>query len=213
MKFVISYSCGKDSTLALHKTIAAGHEPVGLIVMYNEGVDRSWFHGVDPRLLDRIAEALEIPLILCPASGEKYHLALEEKLRYAVAIGAEMCVFGDIDIEDHAAWCRERCKNAGIRAGFPLWQRNRRENTEEAVNLGYKCLVKCINNKLLPRKYLGREIDCSMIDDMEKRGIDVCGENGEYHTIVLDGPIFKKPVEYTVGDKLDFGDISVVDIH
>ena len=127
--------------------------------------------------------------------------------------GAEMCVFGDIDIEDHAAWCRERCKNAGIRAGFPLWQRNRRENTEEAVNLGYKCLVKCINNKLLPREYLGREIDCSMIDDMEKRGIDICGENGEYHTIVLDGPIFKKPVEYTVGDKLDFGDISVVDIH
>ena len=56
MKFVISYSCGKDSTLALHKTIAAGHEPVGLIVMYNEGADRSWFHGVDPRLLDRIAE-------------------------------------------------------------------------------------------------------------------------------------------------------------
>ena len=87
MKFVMSYSCGKDSTLALHKMVEAGHTPVALLVMFHEGQERSWFHGVDRPLLERIAAALELPLLLCPSTGEAYHLAFEEGLRWAMAMG------------------------------------------------------------------------------------------------------------------------------
>lgn len=212
MQFVMSYSCGKDSTLALHKMVEAGHTPVALLVMFHEGQERSWFHGVDRPLLERIAAALELPLLLCPPTGEAYHLAFEEGLRRAMAMGAEACVFGDIDIEDNAAWCRARCEAAGLSACFPLWQRNRVENTREAVSLGYRCVVKCVRNGVLPQEYLGRVMDEEMIRDMDSRGIDVCGENGEYHTIVLDGPLFHRPVGYICREILDFGTISAVNI-
>lgn len=79
-EIVMSYSCGKDSTLALHKMVEAGHTPVALLVMFHEGQERSWFHGVDRPLLERIAAALELPLLLCPSTGEAYHLAFEEGL-------------------------------------------------------------------------------------------------------------------------------------
>lgn len=212
MKFVMSYSCGKDSTLALHKMVEQGHTPVALLVMFNQDQERSWFHGVDRPLLEQIAASLELPLLLCPSSGEEYHLAFEEGLRRAMEMGAEACVFGDIDIEDNAAWCRSRCKAVGLPARFPLWKRDRAENTREAVALGYRCVVKCVRNKDLPQSYLGRVMDEEMIEDMARRGIDICGENGEYHTIVLDGPLFHRPVAYTCREVLDFGNISAVNI-
>ena len=99
MKFVMSYSCGKDSTLALHKLIKAGHEPVGLLVMVNKDMDRSWFHGADHRLLEKFSKALEIPLLLCPSGGDEYHLEFEKGLKRAMELGAEMAGFGDIDIK------------------------------------------------------------------------------------------------------------------
>ena len=212
MKFVISYSCGKDSTLALHKMLCEGHTPVGLLVMYNRDAGRSWFHGVDRKLLDKISESLEIPLILCESAGEDYHLALEEGLRKALLLGAECCAFGDIDIEDNAKWCKDRCDAVGIHYQFPLWHRNRIENTKELVSLGYRCVIKCVRNGDLPRSMLGRVLDDEVISEMEERGIDVCGENGEYHTVVLDGPIFHTPVSYECKEVLDFGNISVINI-
>lgn len=113
MKFVMSYSCGKDSTLALHKMVEQGHTPVALLVMFNQDQERSWFHGVDRPLLEQIAASLELPLLLCPSSGEEYHLAFEEGLRRAMEMGAEACVFGDIDIEDNAAWCGPAARRWG----------------------------------------------------------------------------------------------------
>ena len=212
MKFVMSYSCGKDSTLALHKMVEQGHTPVALLVMFNQDQERSWFHGVDRPLLEQIAASLELPLLLCASSGEEYHLAFEEGLRRAMEMGAEACIFGDIDIEDNAAWCRARCDAVGLPAHFPLWKRDRAENTREAVALGYRCVVKCVRNRDLPQSYLGRVMDEEMIEDMARRGIDICGENGEYHTIVLDGPLFHRPVAYTCREVLDFGNISAVNI-
>lgn len=99
-----------------------------------------------------------------------------------------------------------------MKAVYPLWQRDRAENVAELLGLGYKCLVKAIDNRFLPKKLLGKIIDDSIIAEMKKYGIDVCGENGEYHTLVVDGSIFQKPLSYTLGKVLDFGDISVVEI-
>lgn len=212
MKFVISYSCGKDSTLALHKMLQQGHKPVGLLVMVNKEMKRSWFHGVDLELLKAISNSLEIPMIQCESCGEEYHLALEEGLRVAKKQGAEVCVFGDIDIEDHLAWCKARCEAVQMKSIFPLWKRDRVENTMEIISLGYQCLIKCVRNADLPKEFLGRMLDQEMVDYMNEKGIDACGENGEYHTVVVGGPIFHKEILYECKETIDFGNISVVNI-
>lgn len=115
MKFVLSFSGGKDSILALHKMIEAGHEAVGLLVMFREQADRSWVHGLDQQMLGAIAEALDIPLICCHADGETYAEDMEHCLMQARELGAEACVFGDIDIAEHRAWDEARCEAVGLR--------------------------------------------------------------------------------------------------
>lgn len=212
MKFVMSYSCGKDSTFALHNMIRQGHEPVALITMVNQDVDRSFFHGADYKMLQAYSGVLGIPILITPAVGKNYHLAMEKSLRKAIALGAEIACFGDIDIDENRAWCEERCKNAGIKSAFPLWQRDRADNVYELVDLGYKCLIKSINNTLLPKELLGKVIDRTVIDTMRSSGIDICGENGEYHTLVMDGPIFHKLLAYKTGKIIDFGLISVIEV-
>lgn len=212
MKFVMSYSCGKDSTLALHKLIEQGHEPVGILVMINESLERSWFHGADFKLLEKYSNALQIPLIPCPSEGGDYHMALEEGLKKAKEAGAEMAGFGDIDLEGNRRWCEERCEHVGLQATFPLWQRERKDIVREIMETGYTCIIKSIHNEFLPKELLGKSLNPETVAIMQERGIDICGENGEYHTITVDGPIFHTPVSYQKGERLDFGKISVIDI-
>lgn len=212
MKFVMSYSCGKDSTLALHRMIEQGHEPIALITMVNEEINRSFFHGADYKMLQAYSEALGIPLLLTSAKGENYHLAMEDSLRKALQMGAEAACFGDIDIEENRKWAEERCLHAGLEAVFPLWQRNREENVYELIELGYKCLIKSMNAALLPKSLLGKYIDFSVIEEMKACGIDICGENGEYHTLVVDGPVFHNPLPFKTGEQMDFGDFSIIDV-
>ena len=212
MKFIMSYSCGKDSTLALHYMIRDGHEPVGLLVMVNQEMDRSWFHGVDWDLLKKISESLQIPLIPCVCKGEEYHIALEKGLEEGIKLGAEACVFGDIDIEDNAQWCKQRCDAKGLKWIFPLWHRGRKELVQEFIDLGYTALIKCVKNDILPQKLLGKPLDEESIALMQQAGADICGENGEYHTIAVNGPIFNIPVETECKEILDFGTISAINI-
>lgn len=210
--FVMSYSCGKDSTLALHKMLALGGAPTALLVMFNSGDGRSFFHGADGALLERYSAALQIPLLRVPSCGEDYPLAMEEALRKAKKAGAEFACFGDIDIEGHRAWGEERCRNAGLSALYPLWHANREENAREVINLGYKCVIKSVDNTKLPKSMLGKILDEALLEEMAQCGIDVCGENGEYHTLVVDGPIFRSPIQYTAGKILDFGERSLIEI-
>lgn len=212
MKFVMSYSCGKDSTLALHKMIEQGYTPVALLIMVNEKVDRSFFHGADYKILQAYSKALDLSLLITPTEGENYHMAMEESLIKAKSMGAEAACFGDIDIEGNRKWAETRCKNTGLQSIFPLWNRNREENVYELIELGYQCLIKSINNTLLPKTLLGSYIDENAIEEMRVHNIDICGENGEYHTLVINGPIFKHQIPYKTGEILDFGDFSVVDV-
>ncbi len=211
-KFVMSYSCGKDSTLALHKMLAAGHEAVALLVMVNRDSSRSFFHGADEALLGKYAQALQIPLLPVPTEGENYHLAMENALLIARERGAEFACFGDIDLEANRRWGEERCANAGLEPIYPLWQKDRVENVRELLALGYRCLIKSIDRRLLPEALLGKILDEEVLREMEACGIDICGENGEYHTLVADGPIFHRPLPYQTGKILRFGDFSVIEV-
>lgn len=212
MKFAMSYSCGKDSTLALHKMRAMGHEPVCLVVMVNESVERSYFHGADLAMLRAYEKALRIPMILCNATADTYQPAFEAGLAKARALGAEAACFGDIDILSNRQWEEDRCLATGLRPFFPLWQNSRKENVWELLSLGYQCQIKSINTALLPKSLLGRFIDSETISIMEAAGVDICGENGEYHTLVVDGPVFQTPLSLCAGEILDFGGYAAIDL-
>lgn len=212
MKFAMSYSCGKDSTLALHKMIEQGHEPVCLIVMINEAVNRSYFHGADPAMLERYSKALNLPIITCPADGESYQSAFEAGLTKAKTMGAKAACFGDIDIENNRKWEEDRCKAVGLTPCLPLWQQGREELVHELIGLGYKCIIKSIIRTILPMELLGKFLDKDSLLVMKSAGIDICGENGEYHTLATDGPVFDKPLVFQTGDKIMLGDYAVIDI-
>lgn len=212
MKFAMSYSCGKDSTLALHKMIEQGHEPVCLVIMVNKEAARSYFHGADDAMLKRYEKALGIPVIACPANGEGYRQAFIQGLKKAKDMGALGACFGDIDIAQNREWEEGCCKECGLTPYFPLWQKERRKIVSETIALGYRCLIKSVHRTVLPMDLLGRFLDEAALEVMEAAGADACGENGEYHTLAVDGPVFRETLDFKVGGKLALGEYGVVEV-
>ena len=212
MNFAISYSGGKDSALALYKTIKQGHKPVALITTVNVEQNRSWFHGIQNGLLHSVSSSLQIPLIICECTPNNYAQSFEKSLVKARLMGADSCVFGDIDINGHKDWNEERCQKAGLKCVLPLWQQDREMLTRETVAAGFKALIKIVDSKKLEDSFLGQTLTEPLIDKIKATGIDVCGENGEYHTFVYDGPIFTSPIAFEIGRIIDFGTHKAIDI-
>ena len=196
-KFVMSYSCGKDSTLALYRMIKNGHKPVALLITVDKKVLRSWFHGVPQDLLEEVSKSLNIPLLLVKCEGEEYSDAFKKALNKAKdELGAEACVFGDIDLEAHRVWCTDRCNEANMEAIFPLWLENREKLTYEFIDSGFKTVIKNVRLDVLSTEFLGKVLTKEVVSDIVAAGSDACGENGEYHTFAFDGPLFKYPIKF-----------------
>lgn len=196
-KFVMSYSCGKDSTLSLYRMIREGHKPVALLITVDKKVLRSWFHGVPNDLLNEASKSLGIPLLLVKCEGEEYSEAFKKALHKAkIELGAEVCVFGDIDLEAHRTWCTDRCNEVEMEAIFPLWLENREKLTYEFIDTGFKTVIKNVRLNVLSTDFLGKQLTHKVVKDIIKTGSDACGENGEYHTFVFDGPLFKYPIKF-----------------
>jgi len=212
MKFAMSYSCGKDSALALHKMIQSGHEPVCIIVTFNKDAGRSWFHGADDELLGEVSRALGLPLITARCSGEEYQSAFENALRQAKKLGAQCVAFGDIDIEGHLSWNRERCSAAELECLMPLWGMARADAVSELLAAGFTAHIKSIDKQYLDTSFLGEALSEPVIVRIAATGADICGENGEYHTFVSDGPIFRHAVPVEFGEIIDLGTHAVIDI-
>lgn len=205
-KFIVSYSGGKDSALALHRVIKEGHIPKSLLITYNSDAERSWFHGIPPFLLDELAEALKIPVRKIPCGGgDDYTASFISALKAEKEDGASFCVFGDIDIEDHRKWCLDVCNAAEIRAYHPLWQESREALVKECINEGFTANITTLDTTRLSSKHLGRVLSAEAMADIAAEGADVCGENGEYHTFVSNGPIFRRPVAFAFGEPIQKG--------
>ena len=178
-KFVASYSSGKDSTLSIYKAIQSGMIPMGLIMTYNTDRERSWFHGISPQVIHKLETSMSLPINLIKTSGEDYEKNFEKELLTQKSAGAEVCVFGDIDLEEHLAWCSARCQNTGL----------------EFLEAGFTTHITVVDTERMSPDYLGLPLTTDLIAAMEKDNIDVCGENGEYHTFVTGGPLFKTPLD------------------
>lgn len=196
-KFVASFSGGKDSVLALYRAIKLGHKPMALITTYKEDVNKSWFHNIPKNYLEEVAKSLDIPLYLIKTNGDDYEEKFEETLSYFKEQGCDFCVFGDIDIERHFKWCSDRCKNAEIGYFFPLWQEDRKKLVYEFIDSGFKSVITIVKNTEMSADFLGKTLDYEVVEAIQKEGVDICGENGEYHSFVYDGPLFKEKVEYS----------------
>lgn len=181
--------------------------------MINKKVGRSYFHGADDQMLETYSQALRIPLIDCPTDGQDYATAFEQGLCRAKKLGATAACFGDIDLQQNRQWKEERSKNVGLSAKFPLWQCNREQNVHDLLDCGYKCLIKSVNTSFLPKAIVGRYLDETTLETMKKNKVDVCGENGEYHTLVVDGPIFQHPLNFNVGPTLQLGDYATATVN
>jgi len=201
--FFGSWSGGKDSCLALHRACMAGAKPACLLTMIGEDGLRSRSHGLRKDVIEAQAAAMGIPLLIRCATWTGYEVAFVEALHEIRKKGIKSGVFGDIDFPPHLEWEEKVCAKADIIPYLPLWGGARPALLREFITLGYKALIVRINENKLNRKFLGRIIDRDVVAEFQKTGIDPCGENGEYHTLVVDGPIFSRPLSVEAGSRLD----------
>ena len=212
-KFVMSFSGGKDSTLALYRMIKNGYIPQYIITTINEEDKHSWFHGISYELFAAVSKCLDIPHISINTTHYTYRINFAETLKkIREKEGINICAFGDIDIQMHRDWAENLCKESGFESKFPLWQESRISLAREFANSGFKAKIKIIDASKLDRKYLGLDFTNELIDEFISIGVDPAGESGEFHTFVYDGPIFKKPVDIVLSEIQDFENHSSINI-
>ncbi|MDV6374338.1 hypothetical protein [Deinococcus arenicola] len=198
-KFVTSWSGGKDSALAFYRVKRAGGIPIAIINMLDEAGERSRSHGLRPEILEAQASALGVPLRTARASWASYESEFTALLTGAAADGATSAVFGDIDLAAHRDWEEKVCAAAGLRASLPLWLEPRRTLVGGLLGLGFRAVIVAIKEDALPARLLGRTLDAELVAEIETLGADACGENGEYHTVLVDGPDFAQPINLVPG--------------
>jgi uncharacterized protein (TIGR00290 family) len=206
-RIVMSWSGGKDSAMALHELLRGGtHEVVSLLTSVSEEFRRISHHGVRESLLDEQAKAIGIPLrkVYLPSgtnggcTDDVYEAIMAKVMAAYRNEGIFAVAFGDLFLEDLRAWREANLARAGMRGIFPIWKRETAKLAREVIGAGYKAYLSCVEAKV-GAGFVGRAYDTKLLDDLPP-GIDPCGENGEFHSFVYDGPIFRKPVEVQVGE-------------
>lgn len=194
-----SWSGGKDSCLALNRALKNGFEVRYLLTMFDESGERSRSHAVSKEMLEAQAAALGIKLVTAKASWQNYEEVFVNQLKSFQAQNITHGIFGDIDLQDHRDWEEKVCAAAQMTAVLPLWLETRYKMVEEFWAEGFKSVVVCVNEKLLDASFCGRIFDEKFVADLPET-VDPCGENGEFHTFVFDGKIFKKAVDYKIAE-------------
>lgn len=203
-KIILTWSGGKDSCLALYELIKQGNvEIASLLTTLTEDYDRISMHGVRADLLRKQAESIGIPLrevyVSKNGSNEEYELQMREALEVFKGQGIKKVAFGDIFLEDIRRYRVEQLGKLGMDALFPLWGSNTYYLANRFIELGFQAIVVCVDTERLHGNFSGREFNQKFINDLPK-SVDPCGEHGEFHTFVYDGPIFKKRIAFSRGE-------------
>lgn len=183
--------------LALHRALATGVRVEALLAMYDETGERSRSHAISRELMQAQADALGIPLVMRSASWADYESVFIDQLKQFAAQGLTHGVFGDIDLQAHRDWEEKVCAAAGLQVLLPLWQQDRRALAEAVLNSGFRARVVCVDARWLDASFCGVEYDATFLARLPA-GVDACGENGEFHTFVFDGPRFAHTVPHCV---------------
>ena len=202
----MSWSSGKDSAFALYRLFTRDDiEVTGLLTTVTEDYQRVSMHAVREELLQLQAQALGLPLhkvkIPSKCTNEIYEERMKEAIQAAKKLNVSHMAFGDLFLEDIRNYRVDKLKGTGIEPLFPLWNYPTTELANEMIKSGLKAVITCIDPRVLPESFAGREFDKSLLADLPPE-IDPCGENGEFHTFVYDGPMFRKPIPIQVGEKV-----------
>lgn len=197
--FFMSWSGGKDSALAFYQAVMEGHVPFVLFTMFEEDGARSRSHGLPREVLEAQAERMGLPLEIGQASWQEYEDVFKGKLRELKKEGIEMGVYGDIDLEDHKKWVERVSAEAGLAVYHPLWQKPRKELLQQLIDEEFEAVITVVDTERMDERFLGRTLTAELIEELESLGIDACGEEGEFHTLIVDGPIFAERVPVSFG--------------
>ncbi len=200
----LSWSSGKDSAFALHEVRRAGElDIVGLLTTVTAAYGRVSMHGVRTELLDAQAAATGLPVhrieIPAPCTNDEYERRLTDSLRAARQDGVTHVVFGDLYLADVRAYRERVLAPLGLVPVFPLWLRDTRALARDMVAAGLRAHLTCIDPRHLDRSFAGRVFDERLLADLPA-SVDPCGENGEFHTFVTQGPMFERPIDVQVGE-------------
>jgi uncharacterized protein (TIGR00290 family) len=202
-RVLFTWSGGKDSALALyHLEMADGYEILALLTTVTEDYGRISMHGVRTVLLEQQADSLRLPLeqvrISRNTSNEEYEARMEEKLRQYQGQGVQSVVFGDIFLEDLKKYREENLAKIGMEGVFPIWKQDTGDLARSFIELGFKAVITCVDTEALDRRFSGREFDERLLAELPV-GVDPCGENGEFHSFVYDGPLFRERIPFRKG--------------
>lgn len=215
MTLALAWSGGKDSALALAALREAGEEPCALMTTVTETYDRVSMHGVRRELLARQAEAAGVPLVevVIPPTcvNAEYEARMAAALDAPPLDAAGEIAFGDLFLEDVRAYREARLTAAGRRARFPLWGRDTAELARGFLAAGFQAWISCVDPKQLDASFAGRRYDSTLLDDLPE-GVDPCGENGEFHTFVVAGPVLRGRVECEPGERVERGGFVFCDL-
>ena len=204
-RVALSWSGGKDSAMALYELRGSGgYEVVALLTTVAREFERVSHHGVRVELLEQQAAAVGVPLhklYLPPdrCTNEEYEALMERTMLDFCARGIRTVAFGDIFLADLRAYRERNLAKVGMRGLFPIWHRDTAELVRTFISLGFRAHLACVDGAKLGREFAGRAIDATLLRDLPPE-VDPCGENGEFHSFVYDGPIFHRPVGVTVGE-------------
>jgi uncharacterized protein (TIGR00290 family) len=198
------WSGGKDSAMALHALLQRSDIQIAaLLTTVTEGFERISMHGVRRALLERQAQSIGLPLheVRIPPQciNPVYEARMEAALRIYLEKGVRSVAFGDIFLEDLRAYREKNLARVGMTAIFPIWKRDTRELIRSFHANGFRAVAVCVDPKILASSFAGRELDESFFRDLPPHA-DPCGENGEFHTFVFDGPIFHSPISVRTGE-------------
>lgn len=203
-KAIFNWSGGKDSTLALYRVIKEQKfEVAGLLTTLNEQYNRISMHGVRAALLEQQAESLGFPLhrIMLPemAGMETYESVMRKTTFDLREQGISVFIFGDLFLEDIRSYREKQLQGTGLRPEFPIWHYPTRQAAEDFIHSGFKAVLTSVDASKLDAGFAGRYYDKNLLKDLPD-GVDPCGENGEFHTFVFDGPLFSGPILFTLGE-------------
>jgi uncharacterized protein (TIGR00290 family) len=203
-KTFFNWSSGKDSALALHYLLQDKDYSVDyLLTSVNANHNRVSMHGLRMELLQQQVNAIGIPNVTVELPEQptnvEYEKRMSEKVKQLKADGFEYAAFGDIFLEDLRKYREQQLEKLNIKTVFPLWKKDTKCLINEFIDLGFKAIVVCVNANFLDKSFAGRIIDKDFIKDLPK-GIDPCGENGEFHTFCFDGSVFKHPIKFSIGE-------------
>ena len=203
-KILLSWSGGKDSTLALYKLMKLDKYDITLLSTITDKYERISMHGVREALIEKQAESLgcylEKVCISSECTNEEYGKKMEDAMSKYKKLGVTKVAFGDLFLQDIREYREKNLQKAGMEAIFPVWGNNTVMLANTFIELNFKAILTCVDTKALDGAFAGRLYDKKLLADLPEN-IDPCGENGEFHSFVFDGPIFKEKINFTVGEK------------